>query len=170
MLITERDIFLHATRSFELLKKSIETFDKYLKMKLPPKSQEYYQARNYLKEGQTYFDEILKKAKQLLGPISPYSPQEVEKQSEQVLMENKIIVRGLSLGDLSDELAKDEFLRTMMSASEIAVYAKDHFVAQASGKRKLANIKMRMIIDKLRDLSNKGEELKAAAQKYFQAG
>lgn len=170
MAITERDLFLHAARSFELFKKAIRTFDDYLLKKLPPKSQEYYQARSFLRQGQDLFDETLKKAKQLLGPISPYSPQELEKQRAQLLMENKIIVRGLSLNDLREELVQDEFLKTMLSAEEIAAYLKDHFISQASGKRKLANIKMRMIFDKLKTLSAKGLELQAAAQKYFQSG
>ncbi len=170
MAVTERDIFLHAARSYELLKKAIRTFDDYLQKKLPPKSQEYYQARNYLREGQGLFDETLKKAKQLLGPIPPYSAQEVEKQRAQLLMENKIIVRGLSVNELQEELAQDDFLKTMIGPEEIALYLKDHFISQASGQRKLANIKMRMIFDKLKTLSTKGLELQAAAQKYFQSG
>jgi len=170
MAITERDIFLSAARSFELLQKAIRAFDNYLQMKLPPKSQEYYQARNFLKEGQGSFDETLKRAKQLLGPIPPYSAQEVEKQRALVLMENKIIVCGLSLNELREELAKDEFLKTMMSAEEITAYLKDNLISQSSGNRKLANIKMRMILDKLKTLIGNGLELQAAAQKYFQSG
>ena len=170
MAITERDIFLHAARSFELLQKAIRTFNDYLQMKLPPKSQEYYQARSFLKQGQNFFDETLKKAKLLLGPIPPYSAQEVEKQRARFLMENKISVRGLSLNELREELAKDEFLKTMMSAEEITAYLKVHLVSQSSGERKLANIKVRMILDKLKTLLSKGLELQAAAQKYFQSG
>jgi len=170
MEITERDFFLHAMRSFELLQKAIRTFNDYLQKKLPPKSQEYYQARNFLKQGQGFFNETLRKAKLLLGPISPYSAQEVEKQRARLLMENKIIVRGLSLNELREELAKDEFLKTMMSPEEIAAYLKDHLISQSSGQRKLANIKVRMILDKLKTLLSKGLELQAAAQKYFQSG
>ncbi len=170
MAITERDLFLHAAKSYDLLNKSIRTFNDYLQKKLPPKSQEYYQARHYLREGQGVFDETLKKAKLLLGPISPYSPQEVEKQRAQLLIENKIIVQGLSLNELREELTRDEFLKTMLSAEEMAAYLKAHFISQSSGKRKLANIKMRMIFDKLKTLSAKGQELQAAAQKYFQSG
>jgi len=170
MAITERDIFLHAARSFELLKKAIQTFNDYLQKKLPPKSQEYYQARSFLKQGQSLHDETLKKIKMLLGPVSPYSPQEVEQQRRQLLMENKIIVSGLSLDELREELVKDETLKAMLSEQEITTYLKDHLISQASGKRKLANIKMRMIFDKLQTLISKGQELQAAAQKYFQSG
>jgi hypothetical protein len=169
MLITERDIFISAARSFELLQKAIRTFDDYLRLKLPPKSKEYYQARNFLKEGQGFFNETLKKAKLLLGPISQYSAQELEKQRAEVLMENKIIVRGLSLDELREELANDEFLKTMMSGEEIGVYLKAHMISQSSGMRKLANIKVRMILDKLKTLLGRGLELQTAAQKYFQS-
>jgi len=43
----------------------------------------------------------------------------------------------------------DEFIRTMMSEAEIETYVRDHFETQRSGKRKLANIKVRMMLDKL---------------------
>ncbi len=168
MAIIERDIFLHAAKSSDLLKKAILTFDKYLKM--PPQSQEYYQARRFLREGQSLQEEILKKAKQLLGPLSPYSPQEVEQQRTKLLSENKIIVKGLSIADLGRELVEDEFLGAIVSPDEIANYLKKHFVSQSSGNRKLANIKMRMIIDKLQLLAARGQELQIAAQKYFQGG
>jgi hypothetical protein len=168
MAVIERDIFLHAGKSNELLKKAIRTFEAYLK--LPPKSQEYYQARSFLKQGQGALEETLQKSKQLLGPLSPYSPQEVEGQRAKLLAENKIIVMGLSMADLGRELTEDEFLGTIVSPDEIANYLKKHFVSQSSGKRKLANIKMRMIIDKLQLLAARGQELQTAAQKRFQAG
>jgi len=170
MPITERDLFLHAVRSCEQFKKAIRTFDEYLKKKLPPRSQEYYQARSCLRQGQDLFDATLKKAKQLLGPVSPYSPQEVENQRAQLLKENKITVEGLSFNDLREELANDEFIGAMFGTEELDAYLKNHIVSQSTGKRNLANIKMRMVFDKLRTLSVKGQELQIAAQKYFQSG
>jgi hypothetical protein len=170
MPITERDLFLHAAKSHELLQKAVQTFSHYLEKKLPPKSEQYYQARSYLKQGQGYLDETLKKAKLLLGPVSPYSPQEVEKQRAQLLIENKIIARGLNLNDLREELVRDEFLKTIFSPEEVAAYLKANFISQSSGQRRLANIKVRMIIDRLQTLRAKGQELQTAAQKYFQSG
>ena len=85
-------------------------------------------------------------------------------------MENKIIVQGLTLSGLQDELTRDEFLKMILSSEEIAAYLESHFLSQISGKRKLSNIKMRMILDKLKALSTKGLELQAAAQRHFQGG
>ena len=170
MTILGRDLFLNAAKSHNLLQKAITTFDEYLRKPLPPKSPEYYQARHFLREGVRLFDETLKKAKMHLGPASPYSPKEVEEQRAKFLVENKIIVQGLALSLLQEELARDEFLNTIYRSEEIAAYLKSHFISQSSGKRKLVNIKMRMILDRLKALSAKGQELQAAAQKYFQSG
>ena len=170
MEIVGRDLFLNAKNSRKLLTKAIKSFEEYLQKPGPPNAREYYQARHFLREGQSSFDKTLEKARLLLGPVSPYSPQEFEKQRAQVLAENKIIVQGLSLSVLREELAQDEFLKTFFSPEEISDYLESHFISQSSGKRKLANIKMRMILDKLIALSAKGQELQAAAQKHFQSG
>ena len=170
MEIVGRDLFLNAKNSRKLLTKAIKSFEEYLQKAGPPNAREYYQARHFLREGQSSFDKTLEKARLLLGPVSPYSPQEFEKQRAQVLAENKIIVQGLSLSVLREELAQDEFLKTFFSPEEISDYLESHFISQSSGKRKLANIKMRMILDKLIALSAKGQELQAAAQKHFQSG
>jgi hypothetical protein len=170
VLIIGRDLFLHAAKSHNLLTKAIQSFEEYLQKPGPPNAREYYQARHFLREGQSSFDKALEKARLLLGPMSPYSPQDIEKQRAQFLLENKIIVQGLTLGSLQEELTQDEFLKTFFSSEEVSDYIESHFISQSSGKRKLANIKMRMILDKLQELSAKGRELQAVAQKHFQGG
>ena len=170
MALIQGDIFLHTAKCHELLTTAIQYFEDYTQKKLPPKAPEYYKARNLLREGQTLYEDILKRVKLLLGPIPPYSPPDYESQRAQILAENKIIVRGESLEAIQDELAKDETLRAMMTAEEIGVYLKDHFQSQSQGKRRLANIKVRMILDKLKELLARGSELKPLAQKYYQSG
>ena len=170
MPIIQGDIFLNAERSHDLLRKAGQYFEEYLQKKLPPKAPEYYQARNFLKEGQAFYEDILKKAKQLLGPIPPYSSPEFEKQRALSLEENKLVVRGQSLDALREELTADECLKKMMTAEEIAAYLNAHFQSQSRGKRKLANIKVRMILDVLGRLLAKGHKLRLQAQQYFQSG
>ncbi len=169
MPMIQGDVFLNAERSFELLGKAIQVFEEYLQKKLPPKAPEYYQARNFLREGQALYEEILKKAKQLLGPIPPYSSQDFEKQRAQSLAENKLIVQGQNLEAVRQELGADECLGKMMTAEQVEAYLAAHFQSQSRGKRKLANIKMRMVLDKLKALIAKGLELKPLAQKYYQS-
>jgi hypothetical protein len=169
MALIQGDIFLHTAKCHELLKTAIQYFEEYTQKKLPPKAPEYYKARNFLKEGQALYEDILKRVKLLLGPIPPYSPPDYESQRAQILAENKIIVRGESMKEIQEELVKDDVLMTMMTAAEIGAYLRDHFQSQARGKRKLANIKMRMILDKLKELLAKGLELKPVAQRYYQS-
>ena len=169
MALIQGDIFLHAARCHGLLQNAIYYFKEYLQKKLPPKAPEYYKARNFLKEGQTLYEDILRRVKLLLGPIPPYSPADYESQRAQILADNKIIVRGQSLDAILDELLGDELLKTMMTAEEIGAYLRAHLQSQGRGKRKLANIKVRMILDKLKELLAKGLELRPLAQKYYQS-
>jgi hypothetical protein len=55
-----------------------------------------------------------------------------------------------------------------MNAAEIEAYLKACFDKQKSGKRKLANIKMRMVLDKLASLLAEGQELQKKAQRKQQ--
>ena len=50
----EREIFIKASRGYEILRKALEVFREYLKAETPPSSPEYYRARNLLKEGQVF--------------------------------------------------------------------------------------------------------------------
>ena len=56
----------------------------------------------------------------------------------------------------------------MMTEAEIAAYVRDHFEAQRQGKRKLANIKVRMMLDRLLGLVADGQTAQKAAQRKQQ--
>jgi len=56
----------------------------------------------------------------------------------------------------------------MMSAEEVEAYLEAYYDLQKSGKRKLANIKIRMILDKLALLVAEGQELQKTAQRKQQ--
>jgi len=160
----ERDIYIRATRSWELLTKSIQTFREYLGERTPANDPEYYRARNLLKEGKAFFDQTLQDAKKLLGPIPVYAPKDFEQLRARLLLENKIVVQGETLEDLRVELQNDEFIKTIMSAGEVDGYVQSRFEAQKTGKRKLQNIKIRMTLDKLAELIADGQELQKSAQ------
>ena len=166
---TERDIYIKASRSQDLLSKSIQAFQGYLLDNVAAGDPIYYRARNLLKEGKIFFEETLKEAKKLLGPMPAYAAKEFEQWKARVLEENRIIVSGESPDDLKAALMNDEFIKTMMSETGIEAYVRDHFETQRSGKRKLANIKVRMMLDRLLSLVDQGQELQKAAQKKHQA-
>jgi len=164
----EREIYIRASRCFELLSGSIRTFRDYLEDRMPANDPLYYRARNFHKEGKAFFDQTLQDAKRLLGPIPVYAAKDFEKWRATALVENKIVVQGQRLDDLKAELAGDEFIKTIMTAQEVENYLQAHFEAQKKGLRKLANIKIRMILDKLAGLVAESQELQKNAQRKQQ--
>jgi len=164
----EREIFIRASRSHAVLSEAIQLFKGYLEPAAQPQSPEYYRARNFLKEGKAFYDQTLQDAKKLLGPIPIYAAKDFESWRSQALVENKIVVKGRTAEELRAELAGDEFLRTIMRPEEILGYLDAHFETQSSGKRKLANIKIRMALDKLAELVAEGQALQQKAQRKQQ--
>lgn len=164
----EREIFIKASRGYEILQNALEVFQEYLKAESLASSPEYYRARNLLKEGRVFCQDMVKVAKKLLGPVPVYAPREYEELRRRTLEENRVTVQGEDLGALRNQLAEDAFLRSMMSESEIDAYLRDHFETQRSGKRKLVNIKARMMIDKLYALLEQGLIAQKAAQRKQQ--
>jgi hypothetical protein len=165
---TEREIFIKASRGHEVLLQSLQLFREFLKSETSANSPEYYRARNLLKEGRVFCADVVRQAKKLLGPIPVYAPREYVDMKAQTLEENRIIVHGETLEALKSQLTEDAFVRTMMSESEIEAYLRDHFETQHSGKRKLENIKVRMMIDKLLALAEEGLAAQKAAQRKQQ--
>jgi len=160
----ERDIYIRASRCFELLTDAIRTFRDYLEERIPAADPEYYRARNFLKEGKAFFDMTMGDAKKLLGPIPVYAPKDFEQLRARLLAENKIIVQGETVDDLMRELQADDFVKKLMTAAEVEAYLRAGFEAQKKGKRKLQNIKVRMCLDKLAALVAEGQELQKKAQ------
>jgi hypothetical protein len=164
----ERDIYIRGARCFELLTKSIQVFREYLSERTPANDPEYYRARNFFKEGKAFFDQTLADAKKLLGPIPVYAPKDFEQLRARLLIDSKIVVQGRTVDELTSELQCDDFIKTIMSAQEVADYLHVHFAEQCSGKRKLQNIKIRMTLDKLAALLAEGQEYQKKAQRKEQ--
>ena len=164
----ERDIYIRASRCFELLTQAGRTFRDYLDDLIPPNDPKYYRARNFLKEGKAFFDQTLQDAKKLLGPIPIYASKDFEGWRAQILEENKIVVHGETHAALEAELQADEYLASIMTPGEIAGYLESHFEGQRTGKRKLSNIKIRMLIDRLGMLLQEDQELQKSAQRKQQ--
>lgn len=164
----EREIYIRASRSFAVLTEALQIFRSYLESHVAPSDPEYYRGRNFLKEGKAFYDQTLQDAKKLLGPIPIYAAKDFEKWRTQVLVENKIIVHGQTLEDLQLELTADDFIKTIMRPAEVEAYLRANFETQRSGKRKLANIKIRMALDKLAALVAEGQELQKTAQRKQQ--
>jgi hypothetical protein len=164
----EREIYIRASRSYAVLSEAIQTFKGYLESHVAASAPEYYRARNLLKEGKAFFDQTVQDAKKLLGPIPVYATKDFETWRAQTLLDNKIVVRGQTPEELHLELINDDLLKTMMAPEDIEAYLRANFEAQRSGKRKLANIKIRMALDRLAALVGEGQELQKTAQRKQQ--
>lgn len=164
----ERDIYIHATRAHDLLRDAIELFRRYLEPGNPAGDPQYYRARSFLKEGKAFFDHAIQDAKKLLGPIPIYAAKDFEGWRNQVLVENKIVVQGRTLEELKTELTADEFVRAILTPEEIEAYLQSRFETQKTGKRKLANIKIRMTLDKLALMLGEAQEFQKTAQRKQQ--
>jgi hypothetical protein len=165
---TERDIFIKASRGHEILGKALAAFREYLESETDPGSPEYYRARNLLKEGRTFCADVVREAKKLLGPVPVYAPREYEEMRLRTLEENRITIRGEDPEAIRRQLAADSLVRSMMSEDEIDAYLRDHLEAQRSGKRKLMNLKVRLLIDRLYGLAEEGLAAQKAAQRKQQ--
>ena len=164
----EREITIKATRAHAILTEAIQIFRTYLEGHIASSAPEYYRARNLFKEGKAFFDQTVQDAKKLLGPIPIYAAPDFEKWRTQALIENRITVRGQTVEDLREELLADDFLKVIMTPGEIEAYVRDRFETQRTGKRKLANIKVRMALDRLAGLVAEGQELQKTAQRKQQ--
>jgi hypothetical protein len=164
----EREIYIRASRAFSVLSEAITIFQTYLEPTVAANAAHYYKARNLLKEGKAYHDQTLQDAKKLLGPIPIYAAKDFEKWRAEALVQNKIVVQGKTEEDLLQELVNDEFLKTIMGPEEIGGYVSANFETQRSGKRKLENIKIRMVLDRLAGLARAGQELQQKAQRKQQ--
>jgi hypothetical protein len=111
----------------------------------------------------------LNNEKKLLGPPPSYSSEDYLKWRDQLLEEFQILAMSQEYESLRSELVEDEFLRTRMSEELIGTLLKKHFQTQQSGKRKLSNIKVRMILDRLEDLLAETKEMNKKAALMLQA-
>ncbi len=164
----DREIYLKASKCHELLVKSIRTFEEYLSSAALQNAPEYYQARNYLRDGKLFFEETLNDARRLLGPTPAYAAPEFETRRAQYLEENKIVVKSEDLEDLRKELKDDENLKPLLTDQEIDALLHSCYETQKSGKRKLANIKIRILASKLHSLLETAQDLQRQALKKHQ--
>lgn len=164
----EREIYIRASRAFAVLSESIKTFQSFLDPQAASNSPEYYKARNLFKEGKAYYDQTVQDAKKLLGPVPIYAAKDFEKWRAEALAKNKIVVQGQTPDALLEELTSDDFLKGIMGPSDIGAYLSANFETQRSGKRKIENIKVRMVIDHLAGLVRAGQEFQMKAQRKQQ--
>jgi hypothetical protein len=148
----EIQIFPKVSRCFEDLYAAVAVFEKFLNESSAFEMAEYYKARNYVKDADAQFQAALKNAKKYLGPLPEYASEEVMQRRAELLDKQKILAKSQEYEKLKSELLEDELLREWLSEEEIVALMEKHYQTQQEGKRKLANIKIRMVLEKLQSL------------------
>jgi hypothetical protein len=164
----EVQIHPKVSNCFEDIGTAMGIFRRLLKEGAEFNSAEYYRGRNCVRHADTMYKEGLKNARRLLGPIPEYSTEEFLKWRAEVLEKQKILAKNEEFEALKTELLEDIFLREWMREEDIIDQLKMHYLTQQEGRRKLANIKARIVFAKLFDLLSEAKEMqkKAFATQY----
>lgn len=166
---SENQLFLKAGSAFDYLKLAIQTFERYLDAKEKEATTDYYKARNFLRDGEKSCEETLREAKKLLGPLPSYSTAVFEKWRSDFISEHRIQVETQEYNDLKEVLVKNEQLGQWIAPLDIERLLAKNFENQRSGKRNPANIKVRIILDRLQELRRLAGDLKKRAMAKLQA-
>ncbi len=159
----EIQIFHQVTKCFEDLDAAMNVFKKFLEEGVAFDTAAYYKARNFVKDAESQFQGVLKNAKKYLGPLPEYASEEVRQRRTELLDKQNILAKSQEFEALKSELLQDDFLQEWLSEKEIDELLARHFQSQKEGKRKLANIKIRIVLDKIQDLLAKGKEMQKKA-------
>jgi len=151
-----KDIFVKAKKSLEKMNESLRLFKEFVKEGKTQDLKKYYLARTFLKEGQKLREEIIMDAKKFLGPLPAYLSKETIEARTQFLKTTKVVALSQDYEGLVAELVGDEFMKSFLSSEEINGFLKENYQKQQLGKRKLPNIKARMVIDKLKRVERQG--------------
>jgi hypothetical protein len=165
---TEKFIFLKASKSYDCLDKCIKAFEGILAEEGTSRASDYYYARNLLRDAKGFFQEALKEAKKLLGPMPEYVKADFEKWRAELLERDNILVKGKEIDELRNELLSDELLGKWSTHEEIDFFLEKHYQDQQKGQRKLTNIKVRILLDHLLNVISKADDLHKNALKKHQ--
>ena len=152
-------IFPKVQKSLDNLNEAVTLFEHYLREDVAAAPGDYYRARNLLKQGDSFFQEALKNAKKLLGPLPDYATEEFQKWRQEFLENYHILALCQELEACSLEMHQDEFLNQILEGEEIDALLNLHYHSQQEGNRKLAHIKVRIVLDKLSELLIHAKEL-----------
>lgn len=166
----ENQLYFKANLAFDSFKLAIRTFESFLVAAGPASIPDYYKARNYVRDAEKFYEETFAEAKKLLGPLPPYASPEFEKWRSDFLSQHKILVECQEFAALKEELAHNGALVRWIESSELDRLLLKDYEAQKIGKRKMANIKVRILLDRLQELMAQANDLKKRAMEKLQKG
>jgi hypothetical protein len=166
----ENQLYLRASNGFDRLRLAERAFSEFLQESGQEAMSKYYRARNYLRDAESEYGEAFKEAKRLVGPLPAYSAPEFEKWRRDFLSHYRILAESEEMSALKQEILNDGLVDQYLSPEDLDRLLAKNFEAQRSGKRKLANIKVRIILDRLSELMSDVQRLAKQAREKFQAG
>jgi hypothetical protein len=166
----ENQLYFKGGLAFDSLKLAAKTFESFLENTGQLSTPAYYKARNYLRDGEKFYEEAFSEAKKLLGPLPAYASTEFEKWRSDFLSQHKILVESQEYAALKEELVQNGQLGRWIDSPDLERLLAKHYEAQKTGKRKLANIKVRIMLDRLQELLAQANDLKKKAMEKLQSG
>jgi len=167
----ENLLYFKAGSCFDLLSLAQASFVEFLKEPGPEALPKYYRSRNYLRDAESAYAEAFKEAKRLVGPLPvAYSSAEFQKWRGEFVTQHRIITAGQDLDALKNEILEDSLFRQYIGPGDVQRLLAKNFEAQRAGKRKLENLKVRILFDKLGEQLNAAQSLAKEAREKFQAG
>jgi hypothetical protein len=159
----EAQIFPNVSKSFEEIRAALRIFENLLAEGVAFNSADYYRARNFMKSGESLFQEALMNARKVLGPLPEYASEDFIKWRSEILEKRQILAKNKEFDVLKAELIDDENINKFLTADEISVFLQKHFQSQQEGKRKLINIKVRIVLSKLQEYILQAKDLQKKA-------
>lgn len=166
----ENQLYFKAGLAFDSFKLAIKTFESFLENAGPASTPDYYKARNYLRDAEKSYQECFTEAKKLLGPLPAYASAEFEKWRSDFVSQHRILVESQEFASLKEELSQNGQLARWIESAELERLLAKHYETQKTGKRRMANIKVRIILDRLQELLARADDLKKRAQAKLQNG
>jgi hypothetical protein len=167
---TENLLYVKTSLCFDALKLAIPAFEEFLKEPAAATVPVYYRARNYLRDAEKAYGEAFKEAKRLLGPPPVYSTADFEKWRAEFLVQQRMLAEILEFDAIKEELLQDGQLSQWISREDIERLLAKNFEPQQTGKRKLANIKIRIVLDRLEELISSAAGLRKSAMEKLKTG
>jgi len=164
----ENLLYFKAGLSFDAFKLAIKMFEAFLAAAGSGESPDYYKARNYLRDADKFYKEAFAEAKKLLGPLPPYAAAEFEKWRSDFVRQHKLLTESQEFAALKEEMAQDAQLVRWIDSPDLERLLAKEYEPQKTGKRKLANIKTRIMLDRLQELAIQANDLKKKAQEKLQ--
>lgn len=167
---TENLLYIKAASCFDLISLAQTAFVEFLKDPGAEALPKYYRARNYLRDAENAYGEAFKEAKRLVGPLPPYSSAEFERWRSDFVAQYRIVTVGQDIEAVKEELLKDGLVSQYISPGDVDRLLAKNFEAQRTGKRNPANLKVRILFDKLGELMKATSGLAKEAREKFQSG